>query len=489
MIVNQYFPSKKAVIALTVFCAMAFSSCDKIPREDNIVYFDDDYVKVSEWIDDWSGDYAMAHSIGTGSVALFIDQDGKASENITTLDNVLLGSDADEMKMVLAKSGDYYVMHIENAGYIGFDGKDGFTRSFTKDETDDYLWDVLYAEAGNELVKICPKTSDDAIIWNGKRFAVGAENGSLLLYRRVLGTGIKNTPTPEPEPDPDPEPDPEPNPEPEPDPQPTNAKYGWFELPAVNYEVVGSDLRGKDNNTLYYAHHFCAGGEIGPGGKTARNFTVCYNSEYRCPMWVAAPRHKMYKGSGRHDNYKNDPKISCVQNGKWTGYTRGHMIGSSDRNHSVATNHQVFYHSNIAPQIQDGFNTGGGAWNNLEDHIDGLECSDTLYAVVGCYFGRFTDKYNSTIEPRTASGGQIPTMFYYVLLRTKKGNSGKSVTQCSASELQCVAFVLSHKGNKGHRPQAKDMMSVSDLEKLTDFSYFPNVPNAPKDTYNASDWL
>lgn len=33
------------------------------------------------------------------------------------------------------------------------------------------------------------------------------------------------------------------------------------------------------------------------------------------------------------------------------------------------------------------------------------------------------------------------------------------------------------------------MMSISELEKLTGVTYFPNVPNAPKTTYNASDWL
>ena len=44
-----------------------------------------------------------------------------------------------------------------------------------------------------------------------------AENGSVLIYRRVIGTGIKNST----EQNPDPEPDPNPNPNP--NPQPTNA--------------------------------------------------------------------------------------------------------------------------------------------------------------------------------------------------------------------------------------------------------------------------
>lgn len=64
----------------------------------------------------------------------------------------------------------------------------------------------------------------------------------------------------------------------------------------------------------------------------------------------------------------------------------------------------------------------------------------------------------------------------------------KSVMDCAASELKCAAFVLRHNMDKGHEPQAKDMMSVAEIERLTGFTFFANVPNAPKDTYNPSDW-
>ena len=154
----------------------------------------------------------------------------------------------------------------------------------------------------------------------------------------------------------------------------------------------------------------------------------------------------------------------------------------------------MFYYSNIAPQFSSGYNTGGGGWNTLEDWVDGQVCRDTLYEVVGCYYEQFTDGYGFTGTPATISFGSRsdvarPTMFYYLLLRTKKGNSGKSVRDCSAGELQCAAFVRSHNnGLKGQRVSQKEMMSVSDLEKITGFTYFSNVPNAPKDTYNPADW-
>lgn len=71
----------------------------------------------------------------------------------------------------------------------------------------------------------------------------------------------------------------------------------------------------------------------------------------------------------------------------------------------------------------------------------------------------------------------------------KDGNSGKSVLNCSASELKCAAFVLRHNIEKSHKPQAKDIISIAELEKITGFTYFPNVPKAPKSTVNVNEWL
>ena len=305
-------------------------------------------------------------------------------------------------------------------------------------------------------------------------------------------SGGGDTPTPDPDPTPDPTPDPDPTP------NPSTSSYNWAELPVI----IDANNDGRDDNdsSLYYATHLCGGGEKNAQRNgTARNYTVCYSGTHHCPVWVAAPRHSMYeqKNTSRTDAYAKDPKIpSSIQyNSKSTGggCNKGHMLGSAERLCSAATNKQVFYYTNIAPQYSSTFNTGGGAWNNLEDHIDRLVCSDTLYTVIGCYFKNFSrngaSASPSTIEFGGRSDVSCPTMFYYALLRTKKGDTGKSVHDCSADELQCVAFAICHKMAKGHKPEAADMMSVSDLEKLTGFTYFPNVKNAPKSSFNSSDWL
>jgi len=260
------------------------------------------------------------------------------------------------------------------------------------------------------------------------------------------------------------------------------ADYGWYELPGQ----VDKDRDGIDDNNsdYYYSHTFRA------DASSIRNFSCCYSKSKIHPVWVAAPFHKCYTGSsGRNDSYQSDPNIKCTQAGRWSGYTRGHMVGSSDRTVSVATNRQAFYYSNIGAQLSSGFNTGGGRWNNLESYIDDKWCPDTLYMVNGCIFETWTDRSGNTVSPKTADGSAIPTAYYKAVLRTKKGNTGKALKNCTADEIMCAAFIIAHKSyDNGIKPSSKDMYSITELEALTGLTYFVNVPQAPKSTYSASDW-
>ena len=271
----------------------------------------------------------------------------------------------------------------------------------------------------------------------------------------------------------------------------SNSLYPWAELPVM----CDVDLDGVHDNepNLYYATHFTD--LKSPTGGAARNYTVCFSGEHHCPVWVAAPRHQMYQVKGVQITYayKKDPKIPAdIQyNSKSAGggCNKGHMLGPTERFASRTTNEQVFYYSNIAPQLSKGFSL-----STFEVFVDGQVCSDTLYVVTGCYFDEFTDGYGESASPKTITFGgrndvDMPTMFYYALLRTKNGDSGKDVRNCSASEIQCAAFVRAHTNSlKGQRVSSKEMMSISDLEKITGVRYFENVPNAPKTSFDASEW-
>ena len=257
-------------------------------------------------------------------------------------------------------------------------------------------------------------------------------------------------------------------------------RQGWAELPVE-----------RENQDLLYAHHTLSNG--------TRNYSVCYSKSHHCPMWVAVPLHKSYKGElKRKDSYNYDPKIAINHQislkRSYGEYTRGHMLASSDRTVSEEANLQTFYVTNIAPQIQAGFNAANGAWNYLESFVEKQVCADTLYVVMGTLFKAYTDVDGMTIEPTQTTNRSdqkqvsVPTAYYQALLRTRSGKSGRSVMESSKEELKCAAFIVGHRSAKGRKPSRREMISIEELERLTGVEFFANVANAPKSEAKSEDW-
>ena len=84
----------------------------------------------------------------------------------------------------------------------------------------------------------------------------------------------------------------------------------------------------------------------------------------------------------------------------------------------------------------------------------------------------------------------VPTHYYKVLLRTKKGNIGKPISDCSASELIAIGFLMEHpKSNTSLDKSFKEYaVSVEDIEELTGHTFFPTAPAEVKSSFKLSDW-
>ncbi|MBP3454874.1 MAG: DNA/RNA non-specific endonuclease [Alistipes sp.] len=216
-------------------------------------------------------------------------------------------------------------------------------------------------------------------------------------------------------------------------------------------------------------------------GSYRRNYSICYDPEHYVALWVAYPMHTWYtSGSNDSTTFVIDPAFSTSQqvtNTYATGYSRGHQIAKAQRKVTALARKQTNYYTNMTPQNQT---LNGGKWATLESNERGAwMCSDTLYCVSGCHF----DNYNTTTTNNDGKTCPVPTHYYKVMLRTVSGNTGKSVTACSASELKCIGYWVEH--NASAVPQA---MSVADIERLTGQTFFVNVPNAPKGVFNESQW-
>ena len=252
---------------------------------------------------------------------------------------------------------------------------------------------------------------------------------------------------------------------------------GWAEMPAK-----------VEKANLEYCYH-----DKLPSNKKLRNYSFCFDKEKHCALWVAYPLHSCYiDGDGDRTNaWGYDP--CCVEdmyepnlrnayypkNGSSYSHSRGHQLPSADRVASYEDNATTFYYTNMTPQLQS---LNGATWESLESDIrNKWMCSDTLYVVTGAHFDKGYDyAYDNKGAGKACA---VPTHYYKVILRTKSGNSRKWVGKCSASELQCVGFWFDHAAKA-----PRQMMSVAEIERKTGHTFFANVPNAPKTTYNTSDW-
>ena len=249
------------------------------------------------------------------------------------------------------------------------------------------------------------------------------------------------------EPDPDPD-DPWPGLESDP------YQSGWMELPAV-----------EDEEGRAFIYHTA---EV--DGQQKRNYSMLYDAAGRIALWVAYPLCGDYIGSGRTDAWGYDPKIpdeyEPLLNHGWPerGFDRGHQIPSGSRNANMAMNRQTFYYTNMTAQVSR-FNQG--LWANLENRVRGfVSVCDTLYVVTGPIFD--SGEPERWTEDNAGNPVAVPDGYFKAVLSYS----------VSSSAYYSVAFVYDNEEYSRSNPTASDMCSVSEVEAITGFTFFNNLPQS-----------
>ncbi|MFR9504058.1 MAG: DNA/RNA non-specific endonuclease [Rikenellaceae bacterium] len=241
----------------------------------------------------------------------------------------------------------------------------------------------------------------------------------------------------------------------------------WNEIPAMV----------DDEEYIYVSH------SVTLNGAEVRNFSLCFDKENYAAAWVAYPYHTAYDGNvGRVEDWTYDPKIDAqyqpnLNSSYYGDYDRGHQVASGDRQATSEMNRQTFYFSNMTPQLNT---LNQQKWATVESQVRNQVCSDTLFVVTGADF-------TTTIGTTTDKDGKVcplPGAYYKVLLRTRLGNTGKAISECSADELQAIGFWFDHK----YYSAVPDPVSVKEIEEKTGFTFFPNIPEEVKATFKSTDW-
>lgn len=273
-----------------------------------------------------------------------------------------------------------------------------------------------------------------------------------------------------------------------------NPSENKIDLGKVNYPYPELPLTTTPYDYLYVYH------AADLTGTTVRNYSMCFDKTKYAALWVAYPLHQSYRGSsGRTEAWAADPSISeswqavlwGEEFSRYKDYTRGHQIPSADRTANDALNAQTFYASNMTPQSS---NFNSGIWGTLEGKVRNNMCNDTLYVVTGCYFG---NGYKTTLDATSWGNASalskecpVPTHYFKILLRTRSGNTGKPIAECSESELKAIGLWFEHeKVYDENHSLATDCKSVKEIEELTGFTFFPTAPAKVKEQCTPADWV
>ena len=292
--------------------------------------------------------------------------------------------------------------------------------------------------------------------------------------------------------------------------------YRWAELPATPADMTHKKIHTFWASTVTSKQYL-------------RNYTYCYDTRRHSPLWIAHPQHACYQEGGwtrpATDPWAQDPNMTVEEQAvMWPidgrakslvsdtpegpyQWQRGHLLASSyrgcgDKNNPAEINKQTFLACNISAQRMDNSKAFQTLWAAAERRFtDQYVCADTLYCVSGAYFA---DENTRAYDCSWISGdvryslGEyskeciVPTHYYKLLLRTRSGNLRKPIQECSAGELKAVGFWFENadviKGSTAPTLGAEFMVSVEEIEKITGFTFFPDVPAEVKRQCVPSDW-
>ena len=202
-------------------------------------------------------------------------------------------------------------------------------------------------------------------------------------------------------------------------------------------------------------------------------YTMLYDTAYRQAAWVAyllTRRDVSGKGVKRSGVFKSDPEViargwpsAADRDYAGSGFDRGHLLPSADRNDTPQENGATFRLSNVSPQ-RPGLNRG--TWRRLEERVRRWAVRyDSLYIVTG---GELTPSLR-----RIRGGVGIPQRFFKTVLARDGGT------------FRAIAFLIPNT----ERPAGdcfRYAISVDSLERVLGMDFYPALPDSVEMRVEAS---
>lgn len=213
---------------------------------------------------------------------------------------------------------------------------------------------------------------------------------------------------------------------------------------------------------------------------TKPQFALAYNNSRGTATWVSWHLSEAWKGSAeRCDCFTPDfalpVDLFAAETSDYTntGFDRGHMCPSDDRDGSDADNAVTFLMTNIMPQAPQ---MNQATWRNMEDYArDLIYEGHELYIIAGGYGSGGSGSQGGTTY--TLAGGSItvPSRYWKVMVVLPVG--GDDLSRVS-SETRVIAVDMPNAQTVTSLPWGSYRTSVDAIEDSTGLDLLSLVPGS-----------
>lgn len=198
-------------------------------------------------------------------------------------------------------------------------------------------------------------------------------------------------------------------------------------------------------------------------------FVLSYSPERRVPNWVAWQLDRKHLG---HVRRKNDFRADLALPARFyrvkdsdyshSGYDRGHLCPSADRQDSAEDNSRTFLFTNIAPQLHE---LNAGPWEQLERYArQRVQHGALLYVVAGGVFNAPT----ATI----GNGVAVPAESFKIIVVLKQEQGPGDVDE----NTEVLAVSMPNQRGVGDHEWTEFVTSVDAIEQRTGYDFLNAVP-------------
>ncbi len=207
-------------------------------------------------------------------------------------------------------------------------------------------------------------------------------------------------------------------------------------------------------------------------------YALSYNNTTRTPNWVSWQLNSSWIGSApRRDAFRADTSLPpefyqvTPNDYKGSGFDKGHMCPSADRNNTPEDNFATFFMTNMIPQAPD---NNRGIWADLEEYTRILmEDGKELYIISVTYGIGGTGEHGTY---KTIADGkiQVPHRTWKVIVVSTPGAGVAGITE----KTRVIAVDIPNEQGIYSDDWRKYRVSVDALESKTGFDFLSNVPTS-----------